>query len=165
MQKILYFICPTDHLEQVINSASQEENYFITSLGNSIAFERQTIEEISELLCQKNIRKISFVLSAENQVVLDLISKEGHSKINEFSKLCSQIGVQKDLAQIIQRTGNLEFFELSYYLNEKMNLLRSKLKNSSSHSIFVNGKIYNRENKTFSSVYSELICSNYVSAN
>lgn len=56
MQKHLYFICPTDHLETVINNTFKQENYYCNSLGNSIKFDSEMVGQINVLIETKNIR-------------------------------------------------------------------------------------------------------------
>ena len=47
MQKRLFFICPTDNLEKAINFKFKQENYFLTSLGNSFEFNKDDVKEIN----------------------------------------------------------------------------------------------------------------------
>ena len=71
MPKHLYFICPTDHLETVINRHYNEENYFISSLGNSIDFNKQFTAYLCDLVEAKGITEISFVLAQDNTLFND----------------------------------------------------------------------------------------------
>ena len=66
MEPQLYFICPTDHLEHIINDQLGGVNYFYFSLGNSLGFDVETLEQLSSFLNEKRIENISFVLSDSN---------------------------------------------------------------------------------------------------
>ena len=63
MGKHLYFVCPTDNLETVIENHFQNKNYFLSSLGNSLGFSFEVVEEINSLIENKGITEINFVLA------------------------------------------------------------------------------------------------------
>ncbi len=91
MQKHLYFICPTDYLETVIEASFLEENYFLTSLGNSLRLDSETLGEINGFIESKNINEITFVLSEDNrffnkkdELKLQTISVHLNKKIREL---------------------------------------------------------------------------------
>ena len=46
MLKHLYFICPTDFLEGVIENVFKQINYYYTSLGNSITFDKDSVKQL-----------------------------------------------------------------------------------------------------------------------
>ena len=72
MSRHLYFVCPTDNLEKLIEEKYPQENYYLTSLGNSIKFSNDFIVEINGLIEAKGIEKVTFVLSKNNHFILDL---------------------------------------------------------------------------------------------
>ena len=57
MSNNLYFICPTDNLESIINSTFNEEKYYVTSLANSITFNHQFIKLTSNII--RDLKAIS----------------------------------------------------------------------------------------------------------
>ncbi len=82
MRKHLYFICPTDRLEAVINARFKQENYYWTSLGNSVSFDNERVGEINALMETKSITGITFVLSDDNCMFLDALKDREFSSIN-----------------------------------------------------------------------------------
>mgnify|MGYP004137638051 CR=1 FL=1 len=70
MRKHLYFVCPTDHLETVINDHCYQENYYLTSLGNSVSFNSEFIGEINSLIEANRITEITFILSDNTSAIL-----------------------------------------------------------------------------------------------
>jgi hypothetical protein len=95
MNKHLYFICPTDHLETVIQKISQEKNYYLTSLGNSIDLDFETMGQINSLIESKKITQISFILSNNNHFFNEPKNLELHQMsihlIEKIKELRSQI--------------------------------------------------------------------------
>ena len=165
MQKHLYFVCPTDYLEPVINTTFKKENYYLTSLGNSIAFDTDRVEQLNELLQTKNIRDITFVLSDNNRIVSDALEKKDFSEITGLNDFYNQIARQKKHSEGVWKTYNRQFLILSYHLNEKIKELQLGLKCLSINSPQISGKIYNRHTEVFSNIYSDLICRDCVSLN
>ena len=158
MQKHLYFICPTDHLERVIDSTFKQDNYFYTSLGNSITFDAETLEQLVELLSNKNIQNISFVLSDDNSIVLDALGNHEFSQIDGLSSFYREIARQKDRSILLWKSHHLQFSILSNFLNQKIKELRLALGNIYADRIKINGIIYLSQQKTFSDIYSDWIC-------
>ena len=165
MRKHLYFICPTDHLEPIVNNTFKQENYYLTSLGNSITFDTDMILQVSELLQTNDIRDISFVLSHNNCIVLDALEKQDFSRITGLSDFYNQIARRRDHSEGLWRVNNLQFLILSHHLNDKIKELRLGLKCVSIDPVKINGKIYIRDEKVFKDVYPDLICNDYVCAN
>ncbi|MDN5213216.1 hypothetical protein QQ020_14200 [Fulvivirgaceae bacterium BMA12] len=165
MQKHLYFICPTDHLEPIINSTFKQENYYFTSLGNSIVFDTNMVSQLKELLQTKNIQDISFVLSDNNRIVSDALGKQAFSGITGLSNFYNQITRQRENSEEVWQTYNHQFLILSHHLNDKIKELKLCLKQLSVDPPKINGKIYNRHQEVFSDIYSDLICGAYVQVN
>ncbi len=165
MQKHLYFICPTDHLETVIDSTFQQEHYYCTSLGNSITFDAEMVGQLKELLATKNIRNISFVLSDANSIVLDALGNHEFSKIAGLNIFYQEIARQMKRSKELWQPPDLQFSILSYFLNHKIRELRQRLQIAPTDQVKINGKIYSRQTKTFSDIYADLICREYFSLN
>lgn len=156
MPKRLFFICPTDCLEPVINRVFKDENYFCTSLGNSIAFDKDVIEKLEELIFSKDIREISFVLSSDNRIVLDALGNQDFSEVKGLNNFYNQI----------KRVGKYsEVPTLSYHLNRKIKELKLGLDGLFFDQLIISGKIYNRQENIFNDIYSDLISVEYFSLN
>ena len=158
MQKHLYFICPTDHLEKVIDNTFNQEHYYFTSLGNSVIFDSNRIGWLSELLTTKNIHEISFVISDDNRIVLDAMKTQDYSGITGLNNFYNYILKQEEYADVLWQTSNRQFLVLSYHLNKKIKELRLGLKYKYAEELKIDGKIYNREEMNFRGIYSELVC-------
>lgn len=157
MQKHLFFICPTDHLEIIINDTFKHENYYVTSLGNSISFNANKVEEINALIESKGINEISFVLSDNNCIVVDALEKQNFASINGLSNLYHQIIRQKERTRIIWQTQNIQTSVFSYYLTTKVDELAPQLNKWFINYLKINAKIYNRQKNVFHEVFSDLI--------
>lgn len=164
--KTLYFICPADNIEHDINKQFKTENYFYTSLGNSIALnENSTLEQIKYLIESKNITKIFLVLSDENPILLDAINKQNFSGITGLKELYVQLLEKKEHAETYWRTQNGFQLILSYHLNAKIKELGDGLKEILNSEIEIDGQIYNKEHIQFHDIYSNLICETVNSLN
>jgi len=157
MHSKLYLLCPTDCLESVINNFYESENYFYTSLGNSVVFSDAVIHQITKLVHQNKITEICFVLSHDNKIINDAIENQDFIAVRGLNTFYKKINSQKEYSQILSQTHYNHYFMVSYYLNGKIKELNLKLQNRIKHSITFSGKIYNRFENTFSTIYSELI--------
>ena len=159
MQKCFFLICPTDCLEHTINKTFKYENYFYTSLGNSFIYDTKTIEYIRQIIKKHKIEEIYFVLSMDNKIVLDVLGDNNEfSNIEALNNFYDEITVQKRHSGVSFQNGNRQFAVLSYYLNKKIKELEFQLTNLSKEPIKVSGKIYNRDQDTFTDIYSDLVC-------
>ena len=154
MRNSLFLLCPTDCLESNINKTFKRQNYFCTSLGNSFAFEAETIAHIRGLVQKHHIQEIYFVLSEDNQIVLDALGGQFFSDIRGLEEFYGEIRKQKEHSEIVWQRGLHQFSVLSYYLNKKIKELNGLLNNT----ISIHGKIYNKYEDSFNDIYSDLIC-------
>lgn len=158
MRKCLFLLCPTDCLEPIINNRFKYENYFYTSLGNSFIYDNETIEGIKEIVKSHNIRAVYFVLSSNNQIILDALGNQDFSDIRALSSFYKEITIQKKQSKEVRYTDNLQFSVLSYYLNKKIKQLQIELSDLQNYPIRIRGKVYDRYNDVFRAIYSDLIC-------
>ena len=165
MKRHLYFICPTDNLEPVINNTFKQENYYLTSLGNSIEFNADMVSQLNELLRTRNIRDISFVLSDNNRFVSDALGKKDYLGVTGLRNFYHQIAKQKEHSEGVWQTYNRQFLILSYHLNDKIKELRLGLQCLPIGAFKIHGKIYNTDNDAFSDIYPGLICRDCVGVN
>ena len=156
MHKRFYLICPTDCLEYTINKTFRYENYFYTSLGNSFSYDRKTLEYIKAIVKKHNIKEIYFVLSIDNMIFLDALGNKKFSKIGKLHNYYNDIKNQKERSSIAFKENVNQFTILSFYLNKKIKELR--LANLSSQTIKIGGKIYHKNQDTFTNIYSDLVC-------
>lgn len=157
MKRHLFFVCPTDYLETVINKHFYQENYFVTSLGNSISFNSQVIEEINTLIEAKSIAEISFVLSDNNKIIMDALKSENLKSFNGLESFYDRISTHTKRAEILKHVFHSETLFIGNYLNFKVQGLIPQLKNWFSDKVKVNALIYQREKNVFKETYTELI--------
>ena len=156
MQKHLYFVCPTDHLETVINKAFKEENYYFTSLGNSVAFSAELVGQINDLIAAKGIREVSFVLSNRNQLIIDALKNRSFKRIRGLTGFYNEIAKQEKFTKAVWQVDELLAPVLSYYLSVKIREFKSTLASWSLEPINVDGKIYNNQSDVFIDVDADL---------
>ena len=158
MYKNLFLLCPTDCLESVIRNRFSKESYFYTSLGNSFVYDIKTLDSIKELVHEHTIDRIYFVLSDDNQIILDALGGQFFSEIRGLKAFYNEILEQKKLSEVLWTANEREFSILSYFLNNKIKELQHKLDNEIDYPIKIGGKIFNRDENIFKDIYSDLIC-------
>jgi len=158
MKKQLYFVCPTDCLETIIDEAFGQEHYFCSSLGNTISFDQEVVGQTIKLIETKEIQEISFVLSSDNRIVLDAIQNQDFSAVRGLEKAYEKLKIQKKHSEMFWQRGDSPYLLLSYHLNNKIKELQKGLNYLLVDPIQVNGKIYHRKKNKFYNIYSDLIC-------
>ncbi|CAM1367414.1 conserved hypothetical protein [Tenacibaculum litopenaei] len=154
MHKQLYFICPTDCLEPLINKSFSSENYFYTSLGNSIASEIQYNAHLLELIKIKNIKKIRLVLSDENRLVLEALAGINYNGIQGVSHFAKEFHPEQQEYWWNSQTMLLSV--LSSYLRKVIARIHQELPLTST--IDIKGLIYQRTANRFLEIYPEFLC-------
>ena len=165
MKKSLHFICPTDGLETIIDGAFRQENYYYSSLGNSVLFNRKMLRDLKKLILEKNITEISFVLCNNNRIVSDAFSNQGFSGIRGLNNFYDKVMEQKERVEILWKTLNTESLILSYYLNQKIKELEKGLSRLAIKGLKFSGKIYDKKEDSFKDIYPNLICMDYPNFN
>jgi len=165
MKKCLYFICPTDYLESIIEGRFQQKKYFYSSLGNSVTFGEHELRQIMKLIKTKNIREISFILADDNRIVLDALGNKDFSYITGLNNFYDQVIMQRAYLEMSWKIRNPQFFMLSYFLNNKIEELRKGLSDSMIDHITINAKIYRKKDDKFDELYTVLICQKDFSLN
>ncbi|TYA71657.1 hypothetical protein [Seonamhaeicola marinus] len=158
MSNSLFLLCPTDCLEPIVNRQFNTENYFLTSLGNTFIYNSETIKHIKETIKTNDIKDVYFVLSLDNQIILDALGSQDFSDIKRLNSIYKEFNTQKETITLSLRKGNLQFSVLSYHLNKKikeLNIALGKIKVR--QALKISGKIYDRSNNTFLNIYSDLI--------
>ena len=116
----LYFICPTDHLETVINNKLRQENYFVTSLGNSLSFNQDFVEEIISLIEVKQVSEVTFVLSNTNKIILGTLIDQEIYRIEGLKGYYNAITSQLKRSMKVWQTPNIRIPIIANYLNLKI---------------------------------------------
>lgn len=165
MEKHLYFVCPTDHLESVINNSFEQENYFCSSLGNSIRFYGSTVAQINNIIATKNITEITFVLSDSNPIVMDALSDRDFSELRGLRRFYNEMLRQKQRSKMLWQTNNWQVPILSAYLNMKITELQPKIRRWMMEPIKINGKLYYRKQQLFKELHFDFLCGNNFSLN
>ena len=157
MQKNLYFLCPSDNLEAVIEKSYPQENYFLSSLGNSISFSDDFILEINSLLESKGIGKITFILSNNNRFILDAMKNQEFKYIKELKEYYKTIEKRKVLTIKSYKNKNFTSLITSHILKTKINELNSNLFDWIRNKISIEGKIYHPTKNIFFDVRINII--------
>lgn len=157
MKKYLNFICPTDFLGSIIRKAFIGEHYFLTSLGNSMIFDRLMLEQIEELLIARGIQSISFVLADDNRFLSDAMGNRLLPTLNGLRRLCDQVKREKEDSETLWRSGNPQFLISSYYLQGRIEELRLLLSERLIDQFQISAKIYRRQEKVFRDIHPDLI--------
>ena len=158
MNASLFLLCPTDCLESIINKKYKGKNYFYTSLGNTLTFDSTTLESIKGLVCRHNIRKIYFVLSEQNKIVIDAMGGQTFSQIRGLQNFNKAINLNKKQSELFWKTSDSVFSTLSYYLNQKRIQLQVNLSYVLTQPVIIKGKIFIKSQNTFVDIYSDLVC-------
>lgn len=149
MKKHLYFVCPTDCIESVIDNTFGQENYFCTSLGNSITFDQENIRYINNLIESKDITEITFILSDENQMIEDALSNQDFSHVICSKHFYTYIDFRKEYSEVLWKKNSLQVPILSYFLNMKIKELELKINSRNRDRVKINGKVYNSDKNFF----------------
>lgn len=157
MRKCLYFICPTDCLETIIEKSFHQENYFFSSLGNSVCFSNNELRLTRNLIQSKKIKEITFVLSDENHIVMDALGDQDYLNITGLNNFYDKVIMQNDRLALSWQTLNPQFLMLSYFLNNKIKELKNGLSDCIAEQLNITGKIYNKVKNSFDDIYTELI--------
>ncbi|MBW1298228.1 hypothetical protein [Aquimarina litoralis] len=158
MKKHLYFLCPTDYLEPVINKTFDQENYYYNSLGNSITFDSEMVGQINRLVQTNDIKEITFALSDNNHIIRDAISNRDFIDIRGLEEFYSHILNQKLNSEILWQTDQDYFLVFSYHLNKKISELQLALNVLHNTPVKISGKIYSKDKNIFEDIYSDLVC-------
>ena len=165
MHKHLYFVCPSDNLESLIDKKFPQENYFLSSLGSSISFSSDFIEEVNALIESKGIEKITFVLSEDNKFVQDGIKNQDFDNIHDLRKLYKNISDHKKLTSKVYREENIQKLVTSHLLKQKIKEMNLNLSDWLISKVNVDAKIYSRNNNVFNGVPNNLVEPNNVFLN
>lgn len=152
MQRHLYFICPSDYVEQSIHKSFRGVKYFYASLGNSIEFNANTTNQIKQIITKNKINRISFVLADNNPIILDAFGHQSYSHITSLKSFYNDINDRNKNYNILRDINNYQLSVFTSYLDYKVESLKLVLNNSLSRPIHIDGKIYFKNDKTFHNI-------------
>lgn len=158
MNATLFFLCPTDCLESIVNKVYKGKNFICTSLGNTLTFDSKTLEYIKGLVYEQNIKNIYFVLSEQNKMVVDAMEGQTFSQVRGLQNFNQAIRFYKKQSNLFWNTTDLVFLTLSYYLNQKIMQLQLNLSTELYQSVNIKGKVYIKSKNTFVDIYPNLVC-------
>ena len=156
MHKHLYFVCPSDNLEGLIDKKFPQENYFLSSLGNSLSLSKDIMQEVSALIELKGIYKITFILSDDNKLIFDGLRNQNFDNINVLKKLYNNISNYKKLTSKVYGEENIQILVTSNLLNEKIKEIKLSLCDWLSSKVNIDAKIYIRKSDEFKGFPNEL---------
>ena len=142
-----------DHLEPVVNSVLKGENYFYTSLGNSLVFDADLMSNICTLIESKLITDISFVLADNNKVVTDAFYKKDFSRIKWLKSFYETISIHKEESKAFDHhLINPLKLVLARHLTTKVSVLKKHLASSGLIHINIDAMIFKTESKCFDDI-------------
>ena len=152
----LYFICPTDNIESIINSKLNDNNFYITSLANSIIFNYDFIKELHSIIESKKISEITFVLSDDNKLISDALENKEYKNIRSLYHFYLKILSQKNFFKKKSTISEIRLDIISYLLNQKKIELKN-ITDSLGLKLDINAIVYNKDVNEFTKVKSKLL--------
>lgn len=165
MHRHLYFICPTDYIETVINNRFPQENNYLTSLGNSVNFNLCFVEEINLLIETKQITEITFVLSDNNKLIQDALKSQDFKNVKGLKSFYDAIIEQKKRTKTVWQASDIQISIISYFLDLKIRELQTQLSNRSIDGVKIRAKIYYRQKDVFHEIYPDIFSLNHFHLN
>lgn len=165
MRSSLYMICPTDHLEPVIHERFEGQKYFYTSLGNNLQMDKDTLGQIISMIKKHNITDISFVLSEDNTILLDALTRQNFAEIRGLKQAYSDVREHKKAIRKTWNTHDQHVMMLSYYLNQQIEEFHHKIRDRLTTLPQIKGKLFSRAYDAFREIYSPLLCINTTMSN
>ncbi len=153
-------ICPSDYLEPVIDKKLKGDKYFYTSLGNTVTIDKNTVEQIVAIVENNEVNEITFVLSEDNGFVSDALNNQSFGEIRGLTEAYGQLLEYKKQVLNSWLLSNQRTIILSYFLNEKIKVLKSRLQYYLPNPPEINGKLFSKSSNSFKMIHSELVCIN-----
>ena len=157
MKKAIYFVCPTDCLENEISQTYKGDKFFYTSLGNTFSTNHESMTEIAKLIKDHKIEEIHFILSDQNQIILDAIKDQAFNGVRGLASFYTSIQKQWKESEKVWQTIDQQHFLLSYFLNNRITEMHFQLGAHNVTYVEMIGKIYKRDQGVFCNIYPDLI--------
>ncbi|CAL2091132.1 hypothetical protein [Tenacibaculum sp. 190524A05c] len=152
MQKCLYFICPTDALESVINNSFNSENYYYTSLGNSINLNDRVIASLEDLIVDKRISEISIIIANDNRIIRDAVEDKSFSELNGLDGFYETIEIQRNFLNVFWQINTGKDTLLNNFIRNKIKEIQDVLNKLFLNPVKVSGKIYQKRESIFTDI-------------
>ena len=156
MNESLFLVCPTDCLEARINKQYNSVNYFYTSLGNSLNIDQSSLKSIQELIEKKSIKNVYFVLSSDNQFILDALEGQFIFKNRRLNTFYREIHKHKNHSKKTWITDSNEHLIISHFLHNNIEQLDLKLHSIATDPPTIKGLIFESMTNNFLPIYSNL---------
>jgi hypothetical protein len=158
-------ICPTDFIEPIIRQKFDGQKYFYTSLGNTFNIDQNNVNDLIEVVQKHEIKEITFILSEHNKIILDATQGQKYIDIRGLKNNYQKIIEKRKLTHQMWLSYDHHILFLSYFLTDKINILREHLRNHSMPTLKVNAKIYSKAYKSFRGIYPEILLSDPIRIN
>lgn len=152
MQDRLFFVCPTDRLEPILNKRYRGINHYYASLGNSVEFNFSTLGLIKGLIRRNKIKKILFVLSSDNPILLDALGNQEHSDITQLAKFYKDVTTRNAYPMVLWYIHKNQISVAVSHLKNKIKELEQELNYTFTDDIKIEGKIFNKADHSFHNV-------------
>ena len=123
------------------------------------------VGQIHLLIEAKDIREITFVLSADNRIVMDALGNQNFANVYGLGDFYHILTKQKGRLKRQWKLSDLRISLLSYYLNTRIKELQPKLSKRLAGQIEINAKIYKKQGEAFHDTYLDLIARKCISLN
>ncbi|MEM7161199.1 MAG: hypothetical protein AAF487_02050 [Bacteroidota bacterium] len=148
MRKKLYFICPTDHLEMEIDRITRVENFYFSSLANSIYLDQETVGQLSDLIETHQIQEINLVLSDENLFWKDDLSFLEATKTKGIIEASKQTKSKRKELRKHFEAEHLNDIVLKHFLKAKQKEMQSRLPKWISASLIFKSFLYVKQKRS-----------------
>lgn len=152
MKKHLFFVCPTDNLESIIDLKFKHKNYYLSSLGNSMTFNEEIVNEIDMLIKRFKITEIIFVLGSNNKIINDALADQEFSNIKVLRPLYKEITLQNKLLKALWKPSNIILPIISSHLNKKIKELSLKMRTLSIAQQNMHAHVFDIQKNVFSDI-------------
>ena len=153
MTKHLFFVCPTDNLESIIDLKFRHDNYYLSSLGNSMTFNEEIVSKIDILIKRFKITEIIFVLASNNRIINDALKDQEFSNIKVLRPLYKEITLQDKLLKALWKPSNIILPIISSHLNKKIKELRLNMRNLSIAQQNMRALVFDIQKNVFSDIH------------
>ena len=161
----LHFVCPTDHLEAVIESHFDGDHYFVSSLGNTIDFNLKFANYLSKLIETKGITEISFVLAEDNLVLHNIEKIETFRGLRGLHTFYGSILKSEIHAKEIGHEFRSKLPKVYDCLCLKVQEFNTQVSKRCCKTVHVTAKVYHRQSNIFKEVSSHMLLIKHICLN
>jgi len=126
-------------------------------LGNTVAFTEKALGQIAELIEEKSIKEITFILSEDNNILQDALNSQSFVGTRGLYKPYSDFLEYKKQITEIWQTNHQKDLIISYHLHQKIKALKKGLSDFLLNIPDTNGQVYSKTNNTFRLIHSHMV--------